>query len=337
MSTDYLIVTGAAPHSVGEAFVRAILSRTDDRRILALDRSGNADLRGVPRLRQLVIDLNPLRGPGNLEAFAKKLRDALEGALADAGPSGVGHLVQCAGLYDFGTFLDHDVKRRRDVLGLNVLGTTEVLHAVMGLNRRLQRNNSTDFSHILLGSFQGLYARERRPIYAPSKAYGIDLCTSLAEGAEVARCVYFAAGPIDTPMLHRNHWVKKANGSETFFEEMLRGPRERYTSIFVRCDETALDLAAGDGHRFEAESLRLAMARYEAERRAAFSGELGVLGVEACGRILADIVESNDLPSGVYINLPAQKGARLVLSMVPFRDLDRARAFRAAAKNVPLG
>jgi short-subunit dehydrogenase len=97
---------------------------------------------------------SPSRKGSIAATFAEELADIATAA----GLKGVKCLVQCAGVYDFGRFLDHDVSRRKNVLGVNVLGTTEVLHAVMVLNDPLRVQNEKNFINVLVASFQGLYA-----------------------------------------------------------------------------------------------------------------------------------------------------------------------------------
>ncbi len=195
MSKGNVVVTGFARHSLGEAFVQAFLSRRTGAHVIGIDRIENPDLAEYPDFQQIEFDLNPLNCKDGLGAFATTFAERLSDAVTASGTEGVEFLVQCAGVYEFGQLLEHAVERRSEVLGVNVLGVTEVLHGVMALNRRLCRENDKDFTHILVGSYQGLYARDGRPVYAPSKAYGIDLCTSLVEGREVAKCIYLAPGP----------------------------------------------------------------------------------------------------------------------------------------------
>jgi short-subunit dehydrogenase len=334
MSRGCTVVTGVARHSLGEAFVRAWLIRAPGRPVIAIDRIANPDLGNLAGLRQVQLDLNPINHPGGFGAFAAALESGLTDAVTTGGYEGVECLVQCAGVYDFGTFPQHDIERRKELLGLNVLGLTEVLHTVMRLNDRAGRHNNEEFTHVDVGSFQGLYARDGRPIYAPSKAYGIDLCTSLVEGREVARCIYLAVGPIDTPMLHRNHWVRKAGGSEEFFKKVLGGSRDSYRSIFVCCDEAALEAAASEESPREAESLRVAMQRYRAKRSAAYAGPLGVLSSEDCAGALARVLMLDHLESGVYMPVQKSEGAEIVVKMATFRSLSRRCTFDCAAKVV---
>jgi short-subunit dehydrogenase len=331
MPKGNVVVTGFARHSLGEAFVRAFLRRKTGANVVAVDRIRNPDLAENPYLQQIEFDLNPLDCGKDLRGFASTLAERLSDVVTATNGEGIEFLVQCAGVYESGNFLEHDVERRSRVLGVNILGMTEVLHGVMALNRRLCRQNETKFTHILVGSYQGLFARDGRPIYAPSKAYGIDLCTSLVEGGEVAKCVYLAAGPIDTPMLHRNHWVARAGGREDFFNETLGGPSKAYESIFVDCDESILERIAREEFTPELENLRMAMRRYTAVRRATFEEQLGVLSPAACASVLTDMLTCPDLASGVYSPRANGFGSVAAIKMATFVSLDRRPTFESVA------
>jgi hypothetical protein len=287
-------------------------------------------------LQQIEFDLNPLNCKEGIGAFAATFAKHLSDAVKTTDADGVAFLVQCAGVYEFGQLLDHTAERRSEVLGVNILGVTEVLHGIMALNRRLCRENDKQFTHILVGSYHGLHARKRRPIYAPSKAYGIDLCTSLVEGREVAKCIYLALGPIDTPMLHRNHWVAKAGGKEDFFNEALRGLPETYQSIFVECDESRLERFAREKFSPELENLRMAMRRYIAVRREAFKEEPGVLSTTACASVLTDMLTRHKLLSGVYSLRAQGAGSELEVKRAAFSSLDRRPRFESVATTMAL-
>jgi len=327
MSKKSIVVTGVGRHSLGEAFVRNYVGQRSEVQIIGIDQAANPDLTGLTKCCQMEVDLNPLHCSGGLKRFATAFVQSLEKIVLGTGSTGIGCLVQCAGVYDFGSFLEHNVERRERVLGLNVLGVTEVVYAAMALNDRLKIGNDREFTHVLLGSSHGLYARGGRPIYAPSKAYGIDLCTSLIDGREVAECIYVAAGPIDTPMLHRNHWVTKARGSEKFFDRVLSGPRDKYRSIFVQCDEAAVDDAAREWCAAEKTAVRMAMTKYMAARSQAYSKDVGVLSPESCAAKLVDMLLSDELESGVWMLTCGSESDVVRVKTVPFSKLDRGRMF----------
>jgi hypothetical protein len=143
----------------------------------------------------------------------------------------------------------------------------------------------------------------------------------------VARCMYIAAGPIDTPMLHRNHWVSKARGSELFYNGVLASSRETYSSIFVDCSHEALETAARAESTVERKSLQRTMAQYEEARRRAFLGDMGVISPETCASALTEIIQTINSESGVYlITCPHQPGTPSI-KFAPFSAMDRRKSF----------
>jgi NAD(P)-dependent dehydrogenase (short-subunit alcohol dehydrogenase family) len=335
MSQGNVVMTGFARHSLGEAFVRSFLNKRTGAHVIGIDKIRNTALPECRDFQQVEFDLNPLNCKDGLGAFALRFAERLSEAVTATGTQGIEFLVQCAGVYEFGKFLEHTAERRSEVLGVNVLGVTEVLHGVMALNRRLCHDNEKEFTHILVGSYQGLYARSGRPIYAPSKAYGVDLCTSLVGGGELAKCIYLAPGPIDTPMLHRNHWVTRAEGPETFFNEAFNGPLETYESIFVYCDDSSLEKFARKNFEPELENLRLAMGRYKDVRSEAFKEDLGVLSKASCAGVLTDMLTGHEMVSGVYSLTAEGMGRELAVKRTTFDSLNRRLPFESVATTIP--
>ena len=324
MTTGSIVLTGVAQHWLGEAIAYACVRRTPPVPIVGIDRVENPDLSQNSMFQHLEFDLNPLNSTEGFRSFGKVLLAKLSGLVQDSESEGVEYLVQCAGAYDRGMFVDYDAERRARVLGLNILGAIEVLHTVMSLNDRLGWQNNERFTHILVGSFQGLNVREERSIYAASKAFGIDLCASMVAGCELAKCMYVAPGPLDTPMLHRNHWVSRAGGSEEFFDKVLKDTRDRYRLIFVNCDESPL----------ETQELRDSMSRYRKERHATCVGTLGILAPEACATAVVDVLMSPEAESGVYGLTADEKGSVAALTMVRFSELDRSQPFNSRSARI---
>lgn len=328
-----LLLTGVARHSLGEAFVRYCLPARSDLTVIGVDRAPNLELAALPGFRGVELDLDPTAWPTGAAAVSQQLRHRLAPVLDEVGARGVDCLVQAAGVYDFGPLLEHDVARRNRVLGVNLLGHVEVLHGVMALNLARGVDNPETLTCVEVGSFQGLQPRKRRALYAVSKAAGVDFCAALDAGAEVRRCVYFAPGPIDTRMLHENHWVTKANGPREFLESLADGPAERYRAIFRDCDGARLHEAAEAWGAGQEEVLH-AFERYRAERARALRDEHGVLAPEECARMIAMVaLEAKRCPAGVYF-ASAPRGGRARLERVRFAALNRLRAFRARAKRI---
>lgn len=328
-----LFVTGIARHSLGEAFLNLYLANHPSSRVIGADLYPPPKSIRHSQLSTFEFDLNPLTSPSGYSEFGGRLRIALGAALDRVGGNGIDCLIQSAGVYDFGKFLDHDVARRTRILGVNLLGHLEVLHSVMSLNVYRGVDNATTLTHIDIGSFQGLHARAERPVYAPSKAAGIDVGGALFDGKEVARSVYFAPAAIDTHMLHFNHWIKKARGSEKLFECVRDGDRKQYQAILIRCDEgVVLEVATRCG--VDVGEATRTLEKYAVARREAFDSALGVLGVETCARMLCSIVSNPDgYPSGVYLAY-APNGTGPRLTFAEFSQLSRLGVLEAGGRSM---
>lgn len=328
-----LVITGVGPHSLGEMVGELYLRKTQGS-LIGIDRTHSALTDNHTNARKIIFDLNPLAHSGGISEFARDLESSLLSAVTSLKSHSITSLLQCAGVYEYGAFLDSDARRRSDVLGLNIFGSTEMLHAAMAVNSALAQNANQRFSHILLGSFQGLYSRADRSLYASSKAYSLDLCSALTQGLEIHRNIYVAAGPIDTPMLHRNHWVAKAKGPKAFFDRILAGKPCTYRAIFVDCDQHVF------GSCLERESvaiqvqLQMTFDKYRMIRRETTRGALGILSRLDCSAVLHQLLCREDLKSGVY--MLSAPGSVVSIRMAKFEDLDRRRTFESVAIPVVL-
>ncbi len=132
-------------------------------------------------------------------------------------------------------------------------------------------------------------------------------------------------------MLHRNHWVTRAEGSEGFFNEALGGPPKTYKSIFVDCDEAILERIARERFAPELTNLRMAMRRYAVVRREAFQEELGVSSPAACGSLMTVMLTCHELVSGVYSLRAKGMGSEATVKMATFVSLDRRLTFESVA------
>jgi NAD(P)-dependent dehydrogenase (short-subunit alcohol dehydrogenase family) len=331
MSSRAILITGASRHSLGEATVREYRRRSSEAQIFVINKSSNRDLGSAAH--EIIMDLNPLCHSFGLAGFAAELLEKIEPHLAEAGCCGIGCLIQGAAVYDFGPFAGYDASRRSRLMGLNILGTVEVLFAVLAVNKRLGLLSEESLTEIFVGAFQGLQVRTGRQLYASSKAWGIDFCTALVAGNEISRCVYAAPGPIDTPMLHRNHWVKKAGGSEQFFDLVLQRTRHEYESIFLGCEENTLTRVAREQGVDSMGELQEAMGRYRSERANAKVAELGVMSPADCAAALVDTALSDDRGSGVYlIGIERERGP--FIRMSTFESLDRNRLFLSVSEEL---
>ena len=333
MQSGAVVVTGVSRHSLGEAVVQRYLARYPGKKLIVISKNTNGDIAAIQGVTPVQFDLNPLNHSAGFYGFSKALQEKIELALQSTCSSGVEQLIHSAGVYDFGALSESDVVDRGELLGLNALGMVEVLSAIMRLNLRQGFCNETGLTFTLVGAFQGLQVRALRALYASSKAMGIDFCASLAAGREVARCVYVAPGPMDTPMLHRNHWVKKAKGSSRFFEAALGASRGEYESVFFECRTEAIAAIAMKHFCDQLQELEATMTRYRQFRAEARENELGILAVSDCATALVDDILSTDCGSGVFL-IANGHNARALIMRAKFEDLDRYKLFQTAARSL---
>ena len=326
-----ILVTGAARYSLGEAIVLEYLKQSPNAKLFTINRTANPDL--DPRISQIVFDLNPLNHPGGIDEFDNEISELLDQSVQATGARGIDCLVQTAGAYDYGLLTEDDAIRRSRILGLNILGSVEVLSSVLHLNTRYPPSNQVGLTHVFIGAFQGLEVREKRQLYASSKAWAIDFCSSLEAGREVERCIYAAPGPIDTPMLHRNHWVNKAKGSERLFEEILRGPREQYEAVFLRGEASTLIECAQQRGANEVDRIKEAMVLYGMRRSETKVARLGLLSAASCAQVIVDTESCDQRGSGVYLIGNGQNGNPFV-KFADFDSLDRYRLFLTVAEDL---
>jgi hypothetical protein len=328
MSPSPLVVTGVGPHSLGEELVKLYLAQRTGATVIGIDRISNPHLRCLPGYLEIIEDLNPLNHAGGLDSFSSSLNLNLNRALKELDAISIDCLVQSAGVYDSGAFLEHNGTRRGETLGVNVLGHIEVLHVVMSLNARQGMRNADYLTYIEVGSFQGLYARGGRSLYSTSKSAAIDLCTSLIDGKEIARCIYFAPAMIDTHMLHRNHWIQKTGGSFEFFDMVLRSSPERYRALFRDCNEAVLQELVEELGRtadLDVSDFYSKFRTYCAFRRDAINSELGMLTPEECAQFLIRVLDEEDTHhSGVYF-ASRQATREATIRYIRFPELSRRK------------
>jgi short-subunit dehydrogenase len=325
-----ILVSGTGPYSLGESIV-CLLAQSGFSDLISLDIQPNEWLRGQVHYQEIGQDLNPFAHEGILTDFSSKLEAALRAALASTTDKHLTTVIQCAGLYAAGRFLETDTQLRQKVLGVNLMGRVELLHAAMRANAELGVNNTSALSHIDVGSFQGLQMRAERALYAPSKSFGIDMAAAMAAGNELQRAIYFAPGPIDTPMLHYNHWVVKAGGPRELLDKLM-ATRDAYRAIFIDCSDerfrsvmSMFRLGEEDIRRFEA---------YKGYRREASAGAFGILSADECAQMVVDIVvKSDNNPSGIYL-ARRQSGAAPSVTYKGFEHVTRLGLFHIEPQSV---
>lgn len=321
-----ILVTGTAPHSLGEALVDRCLRTAPEVKVICVDIEPNNWLRKSDLCYPITLDLNPLLPSRNYKDFLYQLQYELETALTALRGDAINIVTQCAGLYWSGPFISLNDDMRRKLLGVNLLGHIEVLHTAMRINDAHGVANSENLAHVDVGSFQGLHARSGRSVYATSKAAGLDFAAALHAGRETARSVYFAAGPVDTHMLHYNHWVVKARGPADVLARQKYGDRKRYRSIFIECSEPSFyEWSTEQG--LDNSNLEAVFRAYEECRIEAKREEFGVLSAEECAEFLLDIALSpTKHPSGVYLSMC--RASKPDMRYARFEELDRLAVAR---------
>jgi short-subunit dehydrogenase len=320
-----VVVTGFAPHSIGESLVEHLRFRSLDTPIICIDIEPNSWLRAKVHYQDVRLNLNPLQHPGGFANFGAHVTRELRTALSATKAKSITHLIQCAGVYWAGSLNASLPETRSTVYGVNLLGHIEVLHAVMRINAECGVSNASSLIHIELGSSHGLNPRQQRALYASSKSCGIDFGASLDAGAEVFRYVYVAAGPVDTHMLHHNHWVIKAGGPESLIQELKSGSRSTYNAVFIECSDQEFGTALSTKRL--ATELFANFAAYKRCRQEAASDELGILTAEECSSLIVNAALSPEAyPSGVY--LPRKrKGQKANVDYKSFDEMKRFNVF----------
>ncbi|MBI2122243.1 MAG: SDR family NAD(P)-dependent oxidoreductase [Candidatus Sungbacteria bacterium] len=275
-----IIVTGVAPLSLGEGIVHEIGVWKSDP-LIVLDKIPNPSLKRLLKDRGLFIkeDLNPFEIHGNQEVlFEDRIARKLENGLKKLGADFISTLINNAGIYDFGTVDELPYERIQKLFGVNALGHIGMLRAVMRVNRKYGVANKRRLRLCEVGSFQGLMPRGGRSIYCLTKGGMIDFCQALANG-ELEHVVYIAPPSIDTPMLHFNHWVTKAQGDKTFWENIYMKDIALYRSIFLNCNHTLTYSHFARFPKNEQRKLNRAFRDYERIRNQYLNAKEGVATV----------------------------------------------------------
>ena len=316
-----ILVSGTARDSLGEAFVHLVRRRYSDSPIVAVDKECNPGLQALQGVHQLAIDLNPFTCDDGYAGLASRLASGLEDAQHVLGFEGIGTVVLGAGTYESGTVLETQLEGRQRLIGVNVCGRIEVIYASLAMNQRIAFGSTLAFALIDVGTLHGLTRTPNRPLYVATKALGLDLCFSMRRGGEVDRAIYLAPGPIDTHMLHRNHWVSKEYGPSAFFEHVRSLGAEMYRDVFVRCNDTAFAEAVSC-YPSESEELAELFVRYKLRRERQFADEQGVLlPTDLADRLVAIVANGALYTDGVYI-LTAPSG-KVKMRQLSFSDVAR--------------
>lgn len=315
------LVTGVAPLSVGSGWVKYHLQKHGAGALIAVDRDPDPTLVELGNVAVVKCNLNPLVHEAGYAAFVNTLSVTV--ANNPLSVNGISTVVLCAGAFESGFLVDTPLDARARLMGVNICGHVEMLHTIMSLNQNRGVDNASELSYVQVGSLHGLGASPRRGIYAATKAFGLDLCLSLSSGGELKRAIYLAPGPIDTPMLHRNHWVSKEGGSISFFDHVWAKGMPTYLDIFVRCKDEAFaeEISAGDWNR---QQLAETFERYKERRANSNSHPNGVLSVTEIAELLSDIVlKQGTYTDGVYVL--TRPCGEIKMEKIPFHEMVRRR------------
>ena len=307
------LVTGVAPLSLGEAIVDNLHKQQPTATIITVDQRRNPALES--RLGDhgaaIELDLNPLHygsGAEGFSFFAAQLRRELVNALShferdEMRSDGITFLFNNAGVYGFGPLVDTTYETIADLAGVNYLGQLLTAQTVMILNKELGgvNFNSQRFRLCKVGSFQGINLRAGRPVYAPSKAIGLDIAQTLALGHETKTVIYLAVGPIDTHMLHYNLW-NKAGGEDDFVRGLYARDIDSYRAVFVNGNEQAFRRITEDYPQPQRDEHLAMYSRYVAlKEQYAQTAEFATESADDIGRdVVARMIEP-DCTSGILV------------------------------------
>jgi NAD(P)-dependent dehydrogenase (short-subunit alcohol dehydrogenase family) len=294
MESSVFVVAGARQFSLGAELVCQLANLAPLSTILAIDveplnpPSGNVVIRRF--------NLNPFDDQRGFEAWSAELHQMFHLPKPSGGTQHpVRAVFLCAARYQVGRYECTTVDERAAVLGCNIAGKWEVLHAVMRLNAELGFDNPRELDIFDVGSLHAVRHSPHRALYNPTKTAGLELCRVLLNGSEVRRAIHLAPGPVDTPMLHWNHWVLKEHGDPDFPTLVKDRCPSLYRPIFREGDWAALAVAQRELGR-EDEAVRDVFGRYLHRRAVLAQTEEGITSPE----ILAEYIANQMLGARAY-------------------------------------
>jgi NAD(P)-dependent dehydrogenase (short-subunit alcohol dehydrogenase family) len=283
--SSVFVVTGARQFSLGAELIDRLAKLAPLSTILAID------IEPLPPPAENVLvrrfNLNPFDDQRGFEAWSVELHEMFHSLVLTGGSRPVRGLFLGAAKYQVGRYECSTADERAAVLGCNVAGKWEVLHAAMRLNADLGFDNGQELDIFDVGSLHGVRHSSHRALYNPSKAAGLELCRVLLNGSEVRRAVHLAPGPVDTPMLHWNHWVLKEHGDPEFLTLVKDRCPSLYRSIFRDGDWAAL-AAAQHELELEHETVQNVFGRYVRRRAALAQTEEGITSPEVFAEYIAN-------------------------------------------------
>jgi hypothetical protein len=284
--SSVFVVTGAGQFSLGAEVVDRLVKLAPLSTIVAIDLDPLTPPAGNVLVRRF--NLNPFDDQRGFEAWSAELHEIFHlPKLTGSSQRPVRGLFLGAAKYQVGRYECSTANERAAVLGCNVAGKWEVLHAVMRLNADLGFDNGQQLDIFDVGSFHAVRHSSHRALYNPTKAAGLELCAVLLNGSEVRRAVHLAPGPVDTPMLHWNHWVLKEHGDAEFLTLVKNRCPSLYRPIFREGDWAAL-AAAQHELELEDETVQDVFRRYVHRRAVLAQTENGITSPEIFAEYIAE-------------------------------------------------
>jgi NAD(P)-dependent dehydrogenase (short-subunit alcohol dehydrogenase family) len=290
VAKEIYVVAGARAFSIGHAISEELASARPESAVLTIDVEPVQS--SFPNIVNRQFDLNPLLHEAGFHQWSIELQQLLRLENLGLPRIPVKAVFLTLAKYNFGDFQEMSLQERSDMLGCNVLGKFEMLHAVMLHNRAQKFSNCEELDVVDFGSLHATDRTPHRALYNSTKAAGSMLCEVLAAGQEVRRALHVAPGRVDTPMLHWNHWFLKEDGWSEFPDLVRNGAPSLYQSIFCGCDRAALDRAVRllnlDPTRISGTFERYARRRKMAEEAADGITSPKVLAKYLVGELLSD-------------------------------------------------
>ncbi len=297
-ASSTFVVAGARPFSLGAALALELAIAVTDSKIIIIDIEPPTS--SHPNIIAQQFDLNPLHHATGFEAWSTELTTLLSSVVRSvATQSPVRGVFLALGVYGVSAYESTKAAERADILGTNILGKFEILHAVMRLNADHGFDNATVLQLFDIGSLHALRHTSHRALYSSSKMAGLALCEVLVAGSEVRRAIHVAPSNIDTPMLHWNHWCLKENGDPKLPNLVRLRLPALYPRVFRNCDVTAfatalLELGFGNP------GIQTVFERYKHRRKMVSETEDGITSPETLAAYLVSLVlEEENIESGV--------------------------------------
>lgn len=269
------IVCGAARGSVGEAICDHLLSSDRDRRLLRVDIAANPRLDSA-RSAFISHDFRRSRSPDSASLVSQCKEWVAELTHESQGPF-IDSVYYCSGVYHSSPIAMWGDNDPNDVICVNLTGFLDVLRCVAVLRQCGDVMGGPAPRVCYVGSDHALRCTANRAVYVAAKIGAVGALIALAKEGAISAATWVAVGPIDTPMLHCNHWVIKSGGDRRFFDFALQSSDRDYDKVFTECDPDAIRTMAEIG-RFDVGEMMETLERYRRARKTSVSADDRLLG-----------------------------------------------------------